>query len=107
MKEAQRELSSSGIDTQAVVGTTKAAVAQTEQAVTAAKPALEQALTFLTTTDPIVLGEYALGLAALYYLVSADAPSTQLQSRTWGTCATCDTPFQILEASSNAKIRLA
>lgn len=31
-------------------------------------PSPPQAVNFLTTTEPVVLGEYALGLLALYYL---------------------------------------
>jgi hypothetical protein len=39
-----------------------------QQAVTTAKPFVEQAFTFLTTTEPLLLGQYALGLVAAYYL---------------------------------------
>jgi hypothetical protein len=39
------------------------------QAVTATRPFVEQALTFLTTTEPALLGKYALGLIAAYYLL--------------------------------------
>lgn len=39
------------------------------QAVTTAKPLVEQAVTFLTTTEPALLGQYAIGLIAAYYLV--------------------------------------
>lgn len=35
---------------------------------TTAKPFVEQAVTFLTTTEPALLGQYALGLVAAWYL---------------------------------------
>ncbi|GAB4821917.1 hypothetical protein N2152v2_008963 [Parachlorella kessleri] len=39
-----------------------------EAAVSSAKPWVDQATYFLTHTDPVSLGEYGLGLLALYYL---------------------------------------
>lgn len=39
------------------------------QAVSTAKPFVEQAVSFLTTTEPVVLGQYAVALVAAYYLV--------------------------------------
>ena len=38
------------------------------QAVTATKPFVDQAITFLTTTEPTLLGQYALAVLAAYYL---------------------------------------
>jgi hypothetical protein len=36
--------------------------------VTTAKPFVEQAVSFLTTTEPALLGQYALGLVTAWYL---------------------------------------
>ncbi|KAI7844130.1 hypothetical protein COHA_002266 [Chlorella ohadii] len=64
LKEAEKVLSASGVDTSAA----KPLVDTTEQVVTTAKPFAEQAITFLTTTEPALLGQYAVALVAAYYL---------------------------------------
>lgn len=64
LKEAEKALTSSGVDTSAA----KPLVAGTEQAVSTAKPFVEQAINFLVTSEPVVLGQYAAGLIAAYYL---------------------------------------
>jgi urease accessory protein UreF len=64
LKEAEKVLSASGVDTSAA----KPLVDTTTEVVTTAKPFAEQAITFLTTTEPALLGQYALALIAAYYL---------------------------------------
>eukprot|EP00877_Chromochloris_zofingiensis_P012145 jgi/Chrzof1/7184/Cz02g14020.t1 len=57
-----------GVDVNAV-STTTAKVAQTAQDGAArAQPFLSKAINFLTTTEPVTLAEYGLGVVALYYL---------------------------------------
>ena len=68
VEEAGKALASSGLDTSAISSGAKAAVATTEQAAEVAKPFVDQAIQFLTTTEPVLLGEYALGLVAAFYL---------------------------------------
>lgn len=67
LQQAKEVLTASGVpavDPAAVAPVVKT----TEQAVTTAKPFVEQAITFVTTTEPLLLGEYALGLVAAWYL---------------------------------------
>lgn len=68
LKEVGKGLESSGLNLK-VVGDTAATVTKTSSEVaTTATPFLKQFVTFVTTTDPVTLGEYGLGLVALYYL---------------------------------------
>ncbi|KAL4447383.1 hypothetical protein ABPG77_007416 [Micractinium sp. CCAP 211/92] len=67
LQQAKEALTASGVpavDPSAVAPVVKS----TEQAVTTAKPFVEQAINFVTTTEPLLLGEYALGLVAAWYL---------------------------------------
>ncbi|EFN57939.1 hypothetical protein CHLNCDRAFT_142036 [Chlorella variabilis] len=68
LKEAEKALATSGVPTSVDLSAAKPLVESTEQAVTATKPFVDQAITFLTTTEPTLLGQYALAVLAAYYL---------------------------------------
>ena len=68
LKEAEKALAASGVDASAAKPVIETTVATTEQAVTTAKPFVEQAVTFLTTTEPALLGQYAVAAVAAWYL---------------------------------------
>lgn len=61
----ERAITSTGIDSKVVSGAESAA----EQAVTVTTPVLKSLVQFLTTTSPVVLAEYGLGLIVAYYLL--------------------------------------
>jgi hypothetical protein len=69
LSEADKALAQQGLNAAAVVDATKSASEAAGSAVSAAQPTINQAVSFLTTTDPLLLGEYALGLLGVYYLV--------------------------------------
>ena len=61
----ERAITSTGIDSKVVSGAENAA----EQALTATTPLVKNVIHFVTTTSPVVLAEYGLGLIAAYYLL--------------------------------------
>jgi len=67
----QSAFKSTGVDVDSFSKTTSVVTKTASEGVTAAKPLLSQAITFLTTTEPVVLAEYGLGAIALYYLTPA------------------------------------
>jgi hypothetical protein len=64
-------IKSSGVDLDSAAKTAATAAKAATDGAAAAKPLLEQAATFLTTADPLTLGEYGLGGLALYLLSPA------------------------------------
>jgi len=64
-------LKSTGVDVNSLSKTTTVVTQTANEGVSVAKPFLSQAITFLTTTEPVVLAEYGLGAVALYYLAPA------------------------------------
>lgn len=71
LNEAQRFLSAQGLAPPSnLVDKAGKAGSAAESAFTSAKPSLTSSLTDLSSKDPGTLAEYALGLVALYYLVS-------------------------------------
>lgn len=61
-------LQSTGLDLNAVSSKTTELSAAAQGGATAATPLLTKVVNFVTTTEPVLLGEYALGLVAAYYL---------------------------------------
>ena len=67
LQQASKALAdSTGVDPTTAAGPL---VEGTGQAVSTAKPFLEQAINFLATSEPAALGQYALALVAAYYLL--------------------------------------
>lgn len=64
LQSAKDALVTSGVDTSAAAPLVKS----TGEAVTTAKPFVDQAINFVTTTEPALLGQYALGLVAAWVL---------------------------------------
>lgn len=64
----ERALSEVGVDTKAVVGIEKTAIEVGKDAIGISKPIVEQVVTFLTTSEPVVVAESALGVIAAFYL---------------------------------------
>eukprot|EP00775_Hariotina_reticulata_P005852 gene5852-6093_t len=61
-------VNASGVDVNSLSRTTAVVSKTATEGVTAAQPFVSKAITFLTTTEPVVLAEYGLGALALYYL---------------------------------------
>ena len=72
--EAQKFLTSQGVNPPALVEKAGKAGTAAEGAFNQAKPSLTSSLTSLSARDPGTLAEYALGAVAVYYLVSHSAP---------------------------------
>ena len=70
-------LNKQGINADLVAETTRSASSKAEQAISAATPTVGAAATTLSTSTPQQLGQYALGLAGVYFLVSDFAPPSQ------------------------------
>lgn len=66
--DASKALNASGVD---VAGTASAVTKTASTAANAATPFVTKFFQFLASTDPVTLGEYALGLVALSYLTPA------------------------------------
>lgn len=62
---------SSGLDLKTLSKTVDQAGSVAGTATSKATPVVAKVVDFLTTTDPVTLGEYALGAVALYYIVPA------------------------------------
>ena len=67
--EAQRYLTSQGVNSPALAEKASKASSAAEGAFNQAKPSLTSSLTSISTRDPGTLAEYALGAIAVYYLV--------------------------------------
>eukprot|EP00210_Caulerpa_lentillifera_P001133 g1092.t1 len=67
-KAAAEFAAGQGINLEAVKSGTQTVVQTASDAVTVATPAVKTSVNFLTTTEPIVLGYYAIGAFALYFL---------------------------------------
>ena len=67
--EAQKFLSSNGVNTPAIASKAGKATTAAEGAFQQAKPGLSSSLTSLASRDPGTLAEYALGAIVFYYLV--------------------------------------
>lgn len=64
----QSAINSVGVDVDSISRTTNVVTKTATEGATAAQPFISKALTFLTTTEPVLLAEYGLGAVALYYL---------------------------------------
>ncbi|GFR43580.1 hypothetical protein Agub_g4677 [Astrephomene gubernaculifera] len=64
-------LQSTGLDLSAVSRTAGSVTQAAGSAVSAASPLLRRGLEFLAASDPVTLGEYALGAVALYFITPA------------------------------------
>lgn len=81
MRGAESFLTDQGVNVDVLKSGASTAVQTTESAVTAATPAVKGIFTFLTTTDPTLLGFEAIGIYILYLLAgpTADAISGLLR----------------------------
>ncbi|KAK9820460.1 hypothetical protein WJX72_010595 [[Myrmecia] bisecta] len=66
--EVERFLSAQGLNAGALLDTAKTASSRAGEVITTAKPSVDSTVSTLSATDPGLLAEYAVGLAALYYL---------------------------------------
>jgi rhodanese-related sulfurtransferase len=57
-----------GVDVDSIQRTTDVVQKTATEGVSAAQPFLSKFITFITTTEPVILAEYGLGAVALYYL---------------------------------------
>jgi len=64
----EKALSDAGVNTQAIAGFEKAAIDTGKEAVSVSKPFFDQLVTFVTTSEPVVVAEAGLALVAAYYL---------------------------------------
>ncbi|KAF6254588.1 hypothetical protein COO60DRAFT_1703264 [Scenedesmus sp. NREL 46B-D3] len=64
----QSAINSVGVDVESFSRTSETVTKTANEGATAAQPFISKALTFLTTTDPVLLAEYGLGAVGLYYL---------------------------------------
>ena len=69
MGEAQKFLTSQGVNSPAIAEKAGKATTVAEGAFNQAKPSLTSSLTSLSSRDPSTLAEYALGAVVIYYLV--------------------------------------
>lgn len=64
----EKALSDAGVNTQAISGFEKAAIASGKEAVNVSKPFFDQLVTFVTTSEPVVVAEAGFAAVAAYYL---------------------------------------
>lgn len=64
----EKALSGAGVNTQAIAGFEKAAIDTGKEAVTVSKPLFDQLVTFVTTSEPVVVAEAGLAVVVAYYL---------------------------------------
>ncbi len=69
--EVENFLAQQGLNANVILDGAKKATGSASDALTSAKPALDSTVSTLSATSPVILAEYALGLAGLYYLVRA------------------------------------
>lgn len=67
--EVENFLAQQGLNANVIVDGAKKATGTASEALTNAKPVVDSTVNTLSATSPVILAEYALGLAALYYLV--------------------------------------
>lgn len=69
MGEVEAFLERNGLNSKALLESTRGVTSKAEEAIGIAAPAVKQTAGSLSTASPQTLGQYALGLVALYYLV--------------------------------------
>ena len=69
MGEVESFLAKQGLNASLIVDGAKKATDSASEALTTARPTLDSTVSTLSSTNPVVIGEYVLGLLALYYLV--------------------------------------
>ena len=68
--EVESFLTKQGLNSQSILEGTKGVTSKAEEAINYASPTVKSTAGTLSATNPQLLAKYALGLAAVYYLVS-------------------------------------
>ena len=69
VSEVEQFLTRQGLNSQSILEGTKGVTSKAEEAINYASPTVKSTAGTLSATNPQLLAKYALGLAALYYLV--------------------------------------
>lgn len=69
--EVEQFLTKQGVNSQALVDSTRGVTSKAEEAINYASPTVRTTATSLSAASPQLLAQYAIGLVAFYYLVSA------------------------------------
>ena len=71
VSEVEQFLTKQGLNSQSILEATKGVTSKAEEAINYASPTVKSTAGTLSATNPQLLAKYALGLAALYYIVSS------------------------------------